>query len=197
MLQELEEKYPVACAIAEMLLFYAVIYGIFSFCFPSLSLLPMDEFPLNRITVLKAKVPEPYYVPTQSNENLSDLIEILKGIEFPYIANYWDCSESSAYLERYLENKGFTTYICVNHDIGHAWLWVRVRINGSSQFIPVEATRRPHISLATPLYLPEEVYKDIYTALVHEGEEEFAWWHREGVCRDGCDFASPSRRVSV
>jgi len=195
-LYEFEEEHPVVSAIAEMLLFYAVIYGIYSLCFPSISLLPMDEYPLNRITVLKAKVPEPYYVPTQSNENLSDLIEILNGIEFPYIKNYWDCSESSAYLERYLENKGFTTYICVNHDIGHAWLWVRVRINGSSQFIPVEATRRPHISLATPLYLPEHVYKDIYTALVHEGEEEFAWWQRE-VCENGCDFASPSRRVSV
>jgi len=194
MLREFEEKHPVACAIVEMFLFYAIIYGTYSLCFPSVSLLPMDEFPLNRITVLKANVPEPYYVPTQSNENLSDLIEILKGIEFPYIENYWDCSESSAYLERYLENKGFTTYICVDHRIHHAWLWVRVRINGSSQFIPVEATRRPHISFATPLYLPEHVYKDIYSALVHEGEEEFAWWHREGVCEEnGCDFAPHSR----
>jgi len=193
-LQEFEEKYPVASAIAEMLLYFSVIYGIYSLCFPSLSFLPMDEFPLNRIVVMKANVPEPYYVPTQSNENLSDLVEILKGIEFPYIENYWDCSESSAYLERYLENKGFTTYICVNHKIRHAWLWVRVRINGSSQFIPVEATRRPHISFATPLYLPEHVYKDIYTALVHEGEEEFAWWERKEVCGgNGCNFASPSR----
>jgi len=194
MLQELEEKYPVASAIVEMLLSYAIIYGIFSFCFPSASLLPMSEYPLNRIVVMKANVPEPYYVPTQSNENLSDLIEVLNDIEFPYIANYWDCSESSAYLERYLENKGFTTYICVNHKIRHAWLWVRVRIDGSSQFIPVEATRKPHISIAAPLYLPEHVYKDIYTALVHEGEEEFAWWERKEVCEgNGCDFASHSR----
>jgi len=193
-LQEFEEKYPVASAIAEMLLYFSVIYGIYSLCFPSASLLPMSEYPLNRIVVMKGNVPEPYYIPTNRTENLTELVEILKGIEFPYIANYWDCSESSAYLERYLENKGFTTYICVDHRIRHAWLWVRVRINNSSQFIPVEATRRPHISIATPLYLPEHVYKDIYTALVHEGEEEFAWWERKEVCEgNGCNFASPSR----
>jgi len=193
-LQEFEGKYPIASAIVEMLLFYAIIYGTFSFCFPSASLLPMSEYPLNRIVVMKANVPEPYYIPTNRTENLTELVEVLNGIEFPYIANYWDCSESSAYLERYLENKGFTTYICVNHKIRHAWLWVRVRINNSSQFIPVEATRRPHISIATPLYLPEHVYKDIYAALVHEGEKEFAWWERKEVCEgNGCNFTSPSR----
>ena len=189
MLQEFEEKYPVASAIVEMLLLYAIIYGIFSFCFPSASLLPMDKYPLNRIIAMKANVPEPYYVPTQSNENLSDLIDVLKGIEFPYMEDYWDCSESSAYLERYLENKGFTTYICVNHKIRHVWLWVRVRINGSSQFIPVEATRRPYIvALSTPLWPPEHVYEDIYEALVHE-PDEFDWWNRE-ICRNGCNFTS-------
>jgi len=187
-LYEFEEKHPVVSAIAEMLLFYAIIYGIFSLCFPSASLLPMDEWPFNRITVLKANVPEPYYVSAPRNENLSDLIEILKGIEFPYIKGYWACSESSAYLERYLENRGFTTYICVSHDIGHAWLWVRVRINNSSQFIPVEATRRPHIAFNAPLWLPEHVYKDIYEALVHE-PDEFDWWNRE-ICRNGCNFTS-------
>jgi len=183
-LQELEEKYPVASAIVEMLLFYAIIYGTFSFCFPSASLLPMSEYPLNRIVVMKANVPEPYYIVVNRTENLTELVEILKGIEFPYIEDYWDCSESSAYLERYLENKGFTTYICVNHKIRHAWLWVRVRINGSSQFIPVEATRRPHIAFNIPLWMPEHVYKDIYELLAHEDEEEFAWWRREGVLNE-------------
>ena len=189
---QFEEEHPVLSAIAEMLLFYAIIYGIYSFCFPSLSFLPVSEYPLNRIIVLKADVPEPYYMPAPRNENLSDLIEILRSVEFPYIKGYWDCSESSAYLERYLENRGFTTYICVDHRIRHAWLWVRVRINGSSQFIPVEATRRPHIAFNVPLWMPEHVYKDIYEVLAHEDEEEFAWWRRE-VCENGCDFASHSR----
>ena len=98
MLQEFEEKYPVASAIVEMLLLYAIIYGTFSFCFPSASLLPMSEYPLNRIVMMKANVPEPYYIPTNRTENLTELVEVLNGIEFPYIENYWDCSESSACL---------------------------------------------------------------------------------------------------
>ena len=82
---QFEEEHPVLSAIAEMLLFYAIIYAIYSFCFPAASLLPMSEYPPNRIIVLKADVPEPYYVSAPRNENLSDLIEILRSVEFPYI----------------------------------------------------------------------------------------------------------------
>jgi len=53
-----------------------------------------------------------------------------------YREDYWDCSEMSAYLEWFLENKGFHTIFCFDEE--HMWLSVEM----DDGWIAVEATGR-------------------------------------------------------
>ncbi len=53
-----------------------------------------------------------------------------------YRENYWDCSEMSAYLEWFLENKGFHTIFCWDEE--HMWLLVET----DDGWIPIGSTER-------------------------------------------------------
>lgn len=53
-----------------------------------------------------------------------------------YREDYWDCSEMSAYLEWFLENKGFHTIFCF--DEVHMWLCVEM----DDGWIAIESTAR-------------------------------------------------------
>lgn len=87
-----------------------------------------------------------YYVPpleTKRKYGLEALENELKGLEWvrEWRADVFDCSEMSAYLERYLEIEGWHTYIAVGKNPtgagNHSWLIIEVY---SGKYIPVEAT---------------------------------------------------------
>ena len=85
-----------------------------------------------------------YYVKPQQRYGIDDLEEYLhrwQWTEGAYVANKFDCSEMSAYLERKLENEGYHTIIVVGNTPGgngrHSWLLVET---GVGEYMPVEPT---------------------------------------------------------
>jgi len=85
-----------------------------------------------------------YYVKPKQRYGIDDLEEYLhryQWTEGAYVANKFDCSEMSAYLERKLENEGYHTIIVVGNTPGgngrHSWLLVET---GVGEYMPVEPT---------------------------------------------------------
>jgi len=78
-----------------------------------------------------------YTKPENQNFGIDELEETLSAFNWslPYRTNEFDCSEMSAYLERYLENQGWNTSIATG--FSHAWLLVETN---ESDYTPVEAT---------------------------------------------------------
>ena len=133
----------------------------------------IEEEPLN--IGEKYGMPEPYYMDVEKgNKNINQLREALKGIEMPhsYEEGVWDCSESSAYVERILENRGFDTVICANRTQQHAWISVSL----AATIVNCECIPPIYITDADSYSHREVVYADIYDALEGECPREWDWW---------------------
>jgi hypothetical protein len=86
-----------------------------------------------------------------------------------YKANYFDCSERSAFLEYLLENEGFNTLIV--EDKSHCWIVVEVE---KGKFVHVEAVSSPpHIMEAREYFY---CYKTVYDA-IQTSSTEYDWWN--------------------
>jgi len=123
-----------------------------------------------------------YVVPAEQKFGVYDLEVDLFGLEwlYPYEENVFDCSEMSAYLEWYLENLGWHTYIILGEaPFGggyHAWLLVETSLD---QYMPVESTTIKIIWWADPDFDGYFIYdyelETILDALSYN-ESEFDWW---------------------
>jgi len=75
-----------------------------------------------------SSIPEPYYFNEGYVEpTLGNLDDVVNEIIYPheYEAGVYDCSERSAYVERYLQNRGFDASIVSSDKEQHAWVLVR------------------------------------------------------------------------
>ena len=123
-------------------------------------------------------VPEPYYISTSQQYGEDILQGYLQGWYWstPYEADVFDCTEMSALLERWLENKGFHTYIAggqLNND-PHCWLRVEV---APSKYVIVEATTSRVITDAEyNKYHETDQFETIYDA-VKINLSAFDWWN--------------------
>lgn len=118
-----------------------------------------------------------YYISVERKYGLENLKEVLN---FQWLKSYepnvFDCSEMSAFLEYWLERKGFNTDIVLNST--HSWLVVEVQ---PGKWVHVEATG------ISPSIISEKNYirrlKDIYDAMSYF-RDECDWWEeikKEGV----------------
>lgn len=112
--------------------------------------------------------------------DLEDYLQRWQWIEGAYVANRFDCSEMSAYLEWKLENEGYHTIIITGGtpwgEGRHAWLLVET---SAGHYMPVEAT-------AYSIVYWWDAYFDNYFLYDHEFETigealeysptEFDWW---------------------
>lgn len=86
-----------------------------------------------------------------------------------YEVNFFDCSEMSAFLEYWLENKGFNTDIV--SDRSHSWvivetepgIWTHVESTSSAPYVINE---RPY----------NDRYKDIFQA-IKSSPADYDWWN--------------------
>ena len=98
-----------------------------------------------------------------------------------YKREVFDCSEMSAFLERYLELQGWHTYIAVGESPTgtgrHAWLLVETSPN---RYTPVEATVPKVIYPDDPHYDNYFDYDHIFESIedaVKYSQTEFDWWN--------------------
>lgn len=125
-------------------------------------------------------IPDDYYNQTSSPSNASIMNE-LRNWKWnrEYEINVFDCSDMSAYLEYYLENRGFNTTICTGDH--HAW----ILINIDDTEIAYETTGCYFVYNDPEYYSPDKKYNTIYD--LHEYylgfyygqesfDEEYAWW---------------------
>ncbi len=102
-------------------------------------------------------------------ENLEDLLRsVEKQVQFTekYEANYFDCSEMSAFMEYYLERNGYRASIFMNHSLSHDW----VMVYSTGGWIPIETTN---------LFIPTPTNCEDYS-MYSEPEERYdsigAYW---------------------
>ena len=120
---------------------------------------------------------------TEQRYEVSDLEEYLNRWEWTeeaYVADEFDCSEMSAYLEWKLENEGYNTVIVTGDSPSgggkHAWLLVQTSTDG---YMPVEPTTYSIVYWS-------DIYFDDYFVYDYEFENiqealdyspnEFDWW---------------------
>jgi len=120
---------------------------------------------------------------TEQRYEVSDLAEYLnrwQWTEEAYVADEFDCSEMSTYLEWKLENEGYNTVIVTGDSpfgVGkHAWLLVQTSTEG---YMPVEPTTYSIVYWS-------DIYFDDYFVYDYEFENiqealdyspnEFDWW---------------------
>jgi hypothetical protein len=123
-----------------------------------------------------SQLPEAYYT-CEHNSNLTygHLEETILNMTMPheYVAHVFDCSEGAAYLEWYLENKGFCTDIATKGD--HAY--VIVRLKRESYAINTAPIHFYHPNYYNYIYLePDKVFEDIYEACECSWYGEWNWW---------------------
>ncbi len=117
-----------------------------------------------------------YDKPNTQRFGVDNLMEELESFNKsrPYLAYVYDCSEMSAYLERYLENEGWNATIVAGRN--HAWLLVET---SDGEYTPVEATTKEVIQSDNQHY--EEyfnyahAFKNIIVACDFDSSE-FDWW---------------------
>ena len=151
----------------------------------------------------KIHIPDNYYFNNTGDGNYSQLVKYLNDFDMPveYALNVFDCSEQAAFMERQLENAGFSTYIAVgpaptNPSVGHAWVIVITSDNYKVAIEPTEilggmdgATQRMFSSIfnrGNGIVSYEQnsgyyegynsLYSDIYEAESFMKIEEFDWW---------------------
>ena len=129
----------------------------------------------------KYGIPERYYLDVEKGtKNISKLREVLKGIKYPhsYEEGVWDCSESSAYAEKILENNGFDAIICGNYSQSHAWVVCRgVWDNNKTYRVAIECVNSPHITTHESYRHPEIEHEDIYAAMGGRHPYEWDWFN--------------------
>ena len=141
-----------------------------------MELFDLSEIPNN---YYDAEVPHPPH-------SLIDLLYFISEIKYPqvYEEHIFDCSESAAFLEWYLENHGYDAVIVVGTDEnqkGHAWVEVRNLTNASGYPATMELDRHidsTYFSLAGFYYnVDRTYYDDIYDACEAYGHSsEWNWW---------------------
>ena len=144
------------------------------------SVIAHDNAELSTTTV----IPEPYYTGTRNPDLTSaDLIDLIINhttMPHKYERDVFDCTEGAAYLERYLQNRGYDA------DIVHG---VRTAF-GFHDIVVVHFKNEPDegiIDAFAPSFYygpsPKDgrVFKDIYDAWRWEGEqhEDIQGWKRE------------------
>ena len=126
-----------------------------------------------------------YYVkPSEQKYGVHDLAEELRGLEWihPYQEDVFDCSEMSAYLEWYLENEGWHTFIVVGNSLfdsgRHAWLLVETSPNS---YMPVETTNIQVVWGDNPYFDNyfnyDHKFEKIQDALEYD-PSGFDWWEK-------------------
>jgi len=123
-----------------------------------------------------------YYVKPEQKFGVYELSDELEGLEWiePYQEGVFDCSEMSAYLEWYLENEGWHTYIVCGEapwDGGyHAWLLVETSLD---HYMPVESTNIEVVWWDDPhfddYFTYDYEFETIQEAVAYS-ESEFDWW---------------------
>ena len=124
-----------------------------------------------------------YYVKPQQRYGVDDLEEYLcrwQWAEGAYVANKFDCSEMSAYLEQKLENEGYHAIIVVGNTPGgdgrHSWLLVETSVG---KHMPVEATTFSIVywqdSSFDNYFVYDYQFETIQDALEYQ-PDEFNWW---------------------
>jgi hypothetical protein len=137
------------------------------------------------------KIPSPYYdllrPKLPSGNKFFDLMKI-RGLEMSLEGMEWrnpafNCSEKSAYLERYLENRGFNAKIVMGsfpiENVTAERTWVMVEVSNNS-WLPIESV---YPSLVSPkdkyfdnYFKYSKEFKTIYDACRYN-YEEFDWWN--------------------
>lgn len=123
-----------------------------------------------------------YYDKPEQKLGVYELRDEIAGSTWkkPYQEGVFDCSEMSADLERYLENKGLHTKIVVgNSPFGssyHAWLLVETT---AGKYMPVESTTFQVVWWEDPnfdnYFKYDRSFETIQDALAWS-ETEFDWW---------------------
>lgn len=122
-------------------------------------------------------IPAPYYneVPQRYGiEELEIQLGSIRWSEGTYKLDEFDCSEMSAFAERWLENYGFHTYIVGTKggkDKGHAWILVEVDPN---TYIAVETTYGEIVT--EPQYYEYDLRFETIQEAVRYAPAEFDWW---------------------
>jgi len=122
-----------------------------------------------------------YTKPKTQSYGVENLETIVNQVEWsrPYEEDVFDCSEMSAYMERYLENHGFNAIILVGDPFGlgsHAWVLAET---GESEYMPVEATA-PRVVLwgeenFEHYFEYNREYQTIYDA-IDDNSAQYDWW---------------------
>ena len=146
----------------------------------------LKDFQINNLEdeVERAKFQFYYASLAKQRYGVPDLVDYLnrwEWVERVYVANEFDCSEMSAYLEWRLENEGYHTLIVTGNspssDGKHAWLLVQTSAEG---YMPVEATVFSVVYTWDPYYYNYFVYdygfETIQEALAHS-PDEYDWWN--------------------
>ena len=113
-------------------------------------------------------------------EDLAEYINRWRWIDETYVANRFDCSEMSAYLEWKVENEGYNTVIVAGDnptgDGKHAWLLVET---SEGKYMPVEATTYSIVYWSNRYFdnyfIYDYEFETIYEALDYS-PSEFNWW---------------------
>ena len=136
-----------------------------------------------------SEIPNNYYdadVPHPSH-SLMELLYFISEIKYPhaYEEHVFDCSESAAFLEWYLENHGYDAVIVVgtneNQNV-HAWVEVRNLTNASGYPATIDIDRHKdstYFSLVRFYYnVDRTYYEDIYEVCEARFQfNEWDWWH--------------------
>lgn len=135
-------------------------------------------------------IPNPYYTYNSSYENKTygDLNRFIDNFEYPTKLTWsltpisikaFDCSESSAYLEWALENKGFHAFIATSRGQHHAWVVVKdikVSENETKEFA-IESTTLKITQCKARYRSYDSLYDTIYEVLEHHPYSECNWWN--------------------
>jgi len=146
----------------------------------------LKDFQINNLEDEAERAKFQFYYASLSKQRygVSDLVDYLKRCEWVervYVANEFDCSEMSAYLEWKLENEGYHTLIVTGDSPSsagkHAWLLVQI---SAEEYMPVEATVYSVVYRWDPYYDEYFVYdyafETIQEAIGHS-PEEYDWWN--------------------
>jgi len=127
-----------------------------------------------------------YYIKPKQRYGVDDLRQYLSRWQWEkgaYVANKFDCSQMSAYLERQLENEGYHTIIIVgktpfsgSSSAYHAWLLVEAT---PGTYMPVEATTWSIVDWSSPYfkkYFQYDVMLETIQDVLKYSSTEFNWW---------------------
>jgi len=143
------------------------------------------SFPLP--TYDASEIPENYYVGVPDTAHTTvDLFRSLSGIEYPheYEAGVFDCSESAAFVECYLENLGYDAVIVCGANSQkqyHAWVDVRnLTLNNRTVTMHLERCGDVTFFSVPSVYYKEDqtCYQDVFAACeASRSCNDWDWWN--------------------